>query len=350
MSTAGQVPPPPWFAPTLAALIERRDLTAVEMCALMHAVVGGACGEAETAALLVALRMKGETADELAAAAAVLREYRVHFDAGRDGVLDTCGTGGDGTGTFNISTATALVVAAAGVPVVKHGNRAASGRSSSADVLCELGLPIEAGPAWAARCLRETGLAFCFAPHYHPALARVAELRRRLGIRTLFNCLGPLANPAGAAYQLLGVGRPELLDPIAGALAELGTRHALVVCGADGFDEVSLTGPTLVREVRGGAVTAREWTPGDFGLESCRLEELGAAGPAASAAVVRGVLDDRPGPARRVVVANAAAALLAADRVGSLGDGVALADTTIRTGRARQVWERIRGLGGESAH
>jgi anthranilate phosphoribosyltransferase len=198
--------------------------------------------------------------------------------------------------------------------------------------------------------LRETGLAFCFAPHYHPALARVAELRRRLGIRTLFNCLGPLANPAGAAYQLLGVGRPELLDPIAGALAELGTRHALVVCGADGFDEVSLTGPTLVREVRGGAVTAREWTPGDFGLESCRLEELGAAGPAASAAVVRGVLDDRPGPARRVVVANAAAALLAADRVGSLWDGVALADTTIRTGRARQVWERIRGLGGESAH
>jgi anthranilate phosphoribosyltransferase len=174
-------------------------------------------------------------------------------------------------------------------------------------------------------------------------MARVADLRRQLGTRTLFNCLGPLANPAGAAYQLLGVGRPELLDPVAGALAELGTRHALVVSGTEGFDEVSLAGPTLVREVRGGMVTTLEWTPASFDLEPCQLDDLRAADPPASAAIVRDVLDDRPGPARRVVVANAAAALLAAERVRSLSEGVTLADATIRAGKARQVWEQLRG-------
>jgi anthranilate phosphoribosyltransferase len=317
-------------------------LSAGQVGELMDRLLDGGCADAEAAALLVALRMKGETAAELAAAARALRARMVPFPTGRDDVLDTCGTGGDGSGTFNISTVTALVAAGAGVPVVKHGNRAASGLSSSADVLRELGVPIEAGPAWAARCLQEVGLAFCYAPQFHPAMARVAELRRRLGVRTLFNCLGPLANPARAAYQLLGVGRPELLDPIAGSLAELGARHALVVCGADGFDEVSLMGPTLVREVRGGAVTACAWTPADFGLEPCRLDDLLATDAAASAAVVRDVLDDRPGPARRIVVANAAAALLAAERVASLADGVALADATVRAGRARQIWERLR--------
>jgi anthranilate phosphoribosyltransferase len=173
-------------------------------------------------------------------------------------------------------------------------------------------------------------------------MARVADLRRRLGVRTLFNCLGPLANPAGAAFQLVGVGRPELLDPLAGALAELGTRHALVVCGVEGFDEVSLMGPTMVREVRGGKVTAYEWEPADLGLEPCRLDELRAPDAETSAAMVRDVLDDRPGPARRIVVANAAAALLAAERVATLRDGVALADATLHAGGARRVWERLR--------
>jgi anthranilate phosphoribosyltransferase len=332
----------------LAALVERRGLEAGQVGDLIDRLLDGGCDDAEAAALLVALRMKGETAAELASAARSLRARMVPFPTGRDDVLDTCGTGGDGAGTFNISTAVAFVAAGAGAPVVKHGNRAASGRSSSADVLRALGLPIEAGPEWAARCFRETRLAFCFAPHYHPAMARVADLRRRLGVRTLFNCLGPLASPAGAAYQLLGVGRPALLDPLAGALAELGTRHALVVCGADGLDEVSLTGPTLVREVRGGTVTAREWTPADFGLEPCRLDDLHADDAAASAAVVREVLDDRPGPARRVVVANAAAALVAAERVAGLRDGVALADETIRTGHAKRAWQRLRDCGGPS--
>src|SRR5437879_1835263 len=215
-------PPAPWFTPTLAALMERRHLTAVEMCHLMHQVLDGAVGEPETAALLVALCMKGETADELAAAAAVLREYRIPFDAGREGLLDTCGTGGDGSGTFNISTATALVAAAAGVPVVKHGNRAVSSCSGSADVLGELGVTMSPDAERARRCLAGAGITFCLAPLYHPALRHVGAVRRRLGV-TLFNCLGPLANPARAPYQLLGVGRPEWLDRMANALASLGT-------------------------------------------------------------------------------------------------------------------------------
>src|SRR5262249_48450087 len=236
------------FGTALAAVVERRDLEPALMRSFMQALITGQCGEAEAAALLVALRMKGETASEVAAAAAVLREHMVRLETGRDGVLDTSGTGGDGSGTFNISTATALVVAGAGVPVVKHGNRAVSSRSGSADVLAELGVAVEGNADWPQRCLDNAGMAFCFAPHFHPALKHVAALRGRAGVRPLFNCLGPLANPAGAHYQLIGVGRPELLDPMAGALAQLGTRRALLVWGKDGLDEVSLSSPTLVRE------------------------------------------------------------------------------------------------------
>jgi anthranilate phosphoribosyltransferase len=326
----------------LTALAERVDLSAVESRELFDRLFDGKIGEPEAAALLVALRMKGETKVELAAAASSLRARMIPFPAGESDILDTCGTGGDGTGTFNISTAVAFVAAAAGMRVVKHGNRAVSGRSGSADVLHELGLPAQAGPAWAARCLRDIGLAFCYAPHFHPALTRLADLRRRLGVRTILNSLGPLANPAGAAYQLIGVGRPELIDPFAGALAQLGTRHGLVVCGADGFDEVSLSGPTLVREIRAGSILAHEWSPADFGLEPCRLDDLQVANAAESAAVIRGILADEPGSPRRMVVANAAAALLAADRVPTLRDGVTIADATIRSGRAARVLERLR--------
>ncbi len=333
--------PSSWFAPTLAALIDKRDLRAVEMCTLMHGLLGGSCSEAEMAALLVALRMKGETADELAAGAAVMREYCVPLGARRDDVLDTCGTGGDGSGTFNISTAAALVAAGAGVPVVKHGNRAMSSRSGSADVLAALGVQVECDPAAARRCLEEAGMAFCLAPQFHPSLGRVGAVRRRLGVRTLFNCLGPLANPAGAPYQLLGVGRPEWLDRLAAALARLGTRHALVVCGSDGLDEVTLSGPTHVREVRGSEVRALEWTPADLGLAPCTMKELQVDGPEESAAVIRKVLAGDEGPAGRVVLANAAAALLAAERVATLQEGVARATEAVREGRAAQVLDRL---------
>ena len=216
----------PWFEDTLAALMDRHDLSRERMRGLVQALMAGRCGEAEAAALLVALAMKGETAGEIAAAAEVLREHMVPLETGSPDAIDTCGTGGDGLGTFNISTATALVAAAAGLAVVKHGNRAVSGRSGSADVLAALGVHVEGDVGFARRCLDRTGLAFCFAPHFHPALKHLAPLRRRLRVRTMFNCLGPLANPGRAPYQLLGVGRPELLDPLAGALAELGTRSA----------------------------------------------------------------------------------------------------------------------------
>jgi anthranilate phosphoribosyltransferase len=331
----------PWLGDVLACLVARRELPAERLRLVMHALLTGRCGEAEAAAFLVALRMKGETSAELATAAAVAREHMIGWDPGREGVLDTCGTGGDGAGTFNISTATALVAAACGVPVVKHGNRAVSSRSGSADVLAALGVSVEGDAARARRCLDAAGLAFCFAPQFHPGLRHVAGVRQRLRVSTLFNCLGPLANPARAPYQLLGVGRPELLDLMAGALARLGTRRALVVCGRDGLDEVSLSAPTQVRQVRGQEIASWEWTAADFNLEPCRPEDLRADGPAASAAVVRAVLDGRDAPATRVVLANTAAALLAAAQVTSPAEGVARASAALASGRARQVLDRL---------
>jgi anthranilate phosphoribosyltransferase len=333
--------PPLGFAESFAALVERRDLTAEQMRVVMGEIVGGRWGEAETSAVLVALRMKGETAVEIAAAAAVLRRHAVRLDTGRDDVLDTCGTGGDGAATFNISTAAALVAAGAGAAVVKHGNRAASSRSGSADVLAALGVTVGGDAACARRCLDRAGMAFCFAPHFHPAMRHVAALRRRLGVRTLFNCLGPLVNPAEAPYQLLGVGRPEWLDPLAGALARLGVRRAFLVHARDGLDEVSLSGATLVREVHRGIVRELEWNPRDFGLAPCALGELTVEGAEHSAGVVRAILEGADGAPTRVVLANAAAALLAAERVGTLGEGVALAAEAVASGRALRVLQLL---------
>jgi anthranilate phosphoribosyltransferase len=330
------------FREVLGSLIDRRDLAEEQMRAVMQELMAGQCGEAEAAAFLIALRMKGETASELAAATLVLRDNMVRWDPGCAKVLDTCGTGGDGSHTFNISTAAAFVAAAAGVPVVKHGNRAVSSRSGSADVLAALGVFVDGDAAHARNCLERAGLAFCFAPHFHPAMRHVAAVRRRLGVATLFNCLGPLINPAGARYQLLGVGRRDLLDLMAGALARLGAAHALVVCGHDGLDEVSLSAPTSVREVCNGRIRSCEWTPADFDLEPCRPADLYADGAEASSAIVRQVLEGRDGPASRVVLANAAAALLVAERVSSLREGVHLARQAISSGRAREVLEKLK--------
>lgn len=325
----------------LAAATDLYELRPDQMRWLMQEVMAGRSPEGETAALLIALRMKGETAAELAGAAEVLREHMVRLETGGGPLIDTCGTGGDGTGTFNISTATALVVAGAGVRVVKHGNRAASGRSGSADVLAALGVHVEGDCAFARRCLERAGLAFCFAPVFHPALRHVASLRRRLRVRTLFNWLGPLANPGAAPFQLLGVGRAELLDPLAGALARLGTQRSFVVASRDGLDEVSLSAPTRVREVRGTQIRELEWRPADFGLAPCRLEELRADGPEESAALICAILAGRSGAPARVVLANAAAALLAAEQVGTLAEGVALAARAIADGRAQRVLDQL---------
>jgi anthranilate phosphoribosyltransferase len=304
-------------------------------------LVSGRVDDARAAAFLTALRIKGETAEEVAAAALVLREQMVRLVPVSGPVLDTCGTGGDDSGTFNISTAAALVACGAGVPVVKHGGRAVSSKSGSADVLRELGVPIESGPEWAQKCLDRCGFAFCFAPQFHRGMAHVAELRRKLGVRTLFNLLGPLANPAGAPYQLLGVGKPELLDPLAAALAHLGIRQAVLVCSRDGLDEVSLAAPTMVRVVRGNEYESREWQPSEFGLPAVTTAEIRAADSSESAATIRGVLSGADGPARRIVLANAAAALWTAEAVPTLKDGVAKAEAALAAGNARAVLEAL---------
>jgi len=326
----------------LAALLECRELAAGQMRGLMDDLVSGRCGEPEAAALLIALRMKGETAAELAAAADALHRHMIPLDAAGIDALDTSGTGGDGNSTFNISTTAALIAAGAGVPVVKHGNRAVSGKCGSADLLDRLGVNIEAGPDWARHCLKELGFAFCFAPHFHPAWKNVAALRRRLGVRTIFNSLGPLLNPAATPFQMIGVGRPELLDLMAGALAHRGTcRRAFLVWGRDGQDEVSLAGATMVREVCGSTLRMLEWMPSDFGLPAGSLEGLRVDSVDDSAALVRAVLDGRDGPARHSALANAAAAIHVAGRAASLAEGVARAAEAIDSGRARKVLEQL---------
>ncbi|MCE9532688.1 MAG: anthranilate phosphoribosyltransferase [Planctomycetes bacterium] len=330
-----------WFAQSIPLLIERNELPSALLAEALRAMTSGSVDESEAAAFLIALRMKGESANDISTAVQVLREKMGKLAHPSGPVLDTCGTGGDGSGTFNISTAVALVVAAAGCRVVKHGNRSVSSRSGSADVLLELGVPIEKGPEWAQSCLDRFGFAFCFAPTFHPVLANIGPLRRKLGVRTIFNWLGPLLNPAAAEYQLLGVGNPDFLDPLAGALCQLGIRQAFLVSGADGLDEVSLSTTTHVRHVRDGRILSKMWNPLDFGLKPATLEDLRADGPEASAAVIRAILGGQDGPPRRIVLANSAAALFAAEQVASLPDGVARAVQAIDSGAARELLDRL---------
>jgi anthranilate phosphoribosyltransferase len=332
-----ELPAPLWFAEVFASLLAGQDLQPARVTEAVRDLVAGRVDDARAAAFLTALRIKGETADEIAAAAIVLREQMVRLVPVSGDVLDTCGTGGDDSGTFNISTAAALVACGAGVPVVKHGGRAVSSKSGSADVLRELGVPIDAGADWAQKCLERIGFAFCYAPDFHRGMAHVSTLRRRLGIRTLFNLLGPLANPATAPYQLLGVGKPELLDPLAGAIARLGVRQAVLVCSYDGLDEVSLAAPTMVRVVRGNEYESREWNPNDFGLAAVSTQAIRAKDSTESAAIIRAVLNGGDGPAKRIVVANAAAALWAAEAVSTLKDGVAKAEAALKSGTPRAV-------------
>lgn len=335
------LPRPPWFDPAFSSLLTRSDLPSGLAATAFRDLLHGRVDDVLATAFVTALRMKGESPTEIAAAARGLREQMIRLVPVSGPVLDTCGTGGDDSGTFNISTAAALVVAGAGVPVVKHGNRAVSSRSGSADVLRALGVPIENGPTWAQRCLDRIGFAFCYAPQFHQGMANVANLRRKLGVRTVFNLLGPLANPASADFQLIGVGNPDLLDVLAAALAELGVRRAILVCGFDGLDEVTLAVPTMVRIVEGDQYFSDEWDRDDFGLEAVRLDDIRAADATESAAIIRRVLDGEPGPARRIVLANAAAALLAAEAVQNLHDGVLVAESAIDTGSAKSVLERL---------
>jgi anthranilate phosphoribosyltransferase len=323
---------------TLQILMERSPLDSADVVETIRCLLHGAHDDALAAAVLVAWRIKGETPAEIAAAVRTLRESMVPLDVASRPVLDTCGTGGDESGTFNISTATALVVAATGMPVVKHGNRSVSSRSGSADVLAELGVPIQAGPDWAKRCLEEHNFAFCFAPQFHPALAKVAPVRRALGVRTIFNLLGPLLNPARAEYQLIGVGKGELVGPIAEAMRLLGNVRTLVLHATDdGLDEISTDSRNAVELVDGESRNAFEWTAADFGLPRVPLAAIRADGPADSAAMIRQILDGRHDPARTVVLANAAAALWVARRCENLPGGVAIAAEAIDNGNAKRV-------------
>ena len=296
------------LTPYLGRISAGENLTMEEMAAVMSEVMAGRCRENEIALLLTALKAKGETADEIAGAAQVMRRNMTLIRSTRQGIVDTCGTGGVGSNIFNVSTAAAIVTAAAGVPVAKHGNRSATSKSGSADVLQALGVNIAASVETVERCLEELGICFCFAPSLHPAMKHVAAVRKQLGTATIFNLLGPLCNPAGARYQVLGVGRPELQSLMAEVLLRLGTERAVVV-GGDGMGEVTVTGPTEVHEVTPSGIRNFTWQPADFGLSVAGKESLVVDGPLASAAIIRDVLSGKEGPTRDIVLINAAAAL-----------------------------------------
>jgi len=318
--------------------VSGRDLTLEEASQVMREIMEGQATPGQLGAFLVALRLKGETPDEIAGMARVMREKALRVEVAGP-LVDTCGTGGDGKGTFNISTAAAFVAAGAGLRVAKHGNRAASGLCGSADVLEAAGVKIDLGPDAVRRCIEEVGIGFMFAQRYHPAMKHVAGVRREIGVRTVFNVLGPLTNPAGAQSQLVGVAQPELGGKLARVLALLGTRHALVVHGEDGADEVSISGPSRVWEVVGGQVAERKVTPQEAGLEPAPLASLKGGSPVENAATLRRVLGGAPGPVRDVVLLNAAAVLVAGERANTLKEGVALARRAADNGAALATLE-----------
>ncbi len=334
----------------LRALATPRALTIDEAAAAVGEALSGGASEVVVAAFLTALRMKGETADELAGAVRAVRD--AVDDAGlslsNSALLDTCGTGGDGAHTVNVSTAAALVVAACGVAVAKHGNRAASGNSGSAEVLTELGVAIDAPVGAVNRCLAELGITFLFAPRYHPGLKAMAPIRRQLPFRTILNLVGPLANPARPAFQLVGVAGAAQGRLVADAIARLGVHRAVVVTGSDGMDEVSLSGPTQVLIVADDKVEERRWLPSDFALDPISIADLRVSGPSDSAARISHLLAGEPGPVRDIVLANAAAALwVTAPR--DLRDCVTRAAEAIDSGRALRLLERWRAVSREWA-
>lgn len=293
----------------IVRLREGQSLSRGEMTAAIDHIMQGIAAEPDIASFLLALKTKGETAEEIAGAALALRAHMTQVHSQREGVVDTCGTGGVGSALFNISTTAAIITAACGIPVAKHGNRSVTSKSGSADVLAAMGVNIDAAPAVVERCLNELGLCFCFAPKQHPAMKNVAAVRRQLGVPTIFNLLGPLCNPASAPFQVMGVGRGELRRTLAEVLALLGTKHAVVVSGDDGQGEISIATTTQVTEVREGELRDFVWQPSDFGLPRGDSETLLVDGPSASAAKLQAVLSGEPGPPRDIAILNAAAAL-----------------------------------------
>jgi len=336
----------PIITEALRALVDRRNLTRIEAAAAMEAIMSGAATGAQIGAFLTALRMKGETVEELIGFAQVMRQKVVRIRARGDDVaglsgtdremlIDTCGTGGDATGTFNVSTATAFVVAGAGLRVAKHGNRSVSSLCGSADVVETLGINLDLPPDKVTRCIEEVGIGFLYAPLLHTAMKHVTPARREMGVRTVFNMLGPLTNPAAANAQIIGVYTASLTEPLARVLAELGTVRAFVVHGADNLDEISNTGESRVSEVREGAVRTYTVRPEDFGMSRASIKDLAGGDREQNAEIIRAVLDGEAGPRRDIVLMNASAALVAGGRGRDLKEGVAVAARSIDSRAAR---------------
>ena len=324
----------------ISELLAKRDLSEQEASDVMAEVMDGAATPAQIAGFVIALRAKGETAIEIAGLVKTMRTYSQRVRVSGD-LLDTCGTGGDRTGTFNVSTAAAIVCAGAGARVAKHGNRAASSRCGSADVLEALGVKIDLQPAAVEQCIEEAGMGFCFAPIFHPAMRHTAATRRELGVGTIFNFLGPLTNPAGAKRQALGVADPRMLDKMVDALASLGSEHVVAFHGHQGLDELSTSGESRVVELVGGET--REWTldPRDLGLAPAGLDEVAGGTAQENADLVNRLLDGEKGPRRDIVILNAAAGLLAGGQADSIETGMELAVASVDSGAARKALDSL---------
>ncbi len=325
----------------IRAVVEGRDLSAADMTGVMGLIMGGQATPAQIGGFLIGLSMKGETVEEIAAAAGVMRELATHVPVHGAHVIDTCGTGGDAAGNFNISTASALVAAAAGAKVAKHGNRSISGKSGSADVLEAAGVNIDLDPERIGACIETIGVGFLFAPRHHGAMKYAIGPRREMGVRTIFNLLGPLTNPAGAPNQIMGVFSEAWVEPLAHVLKRLGSRNVLVVHSQDGLDEISIAAPTRVAELREGQVRVYLVNPEDFGLERGSLETLRVESPAQSLEILGQVLANQPGPARDIVAMNAGAGIYAAGLAQGLREGTEKALEVIASGAAAQVLERL---------
>ena len=326
----------------LTRLVEQREIFHDEMLSLMRQIMNGELTPIQIAGIITGLRVKKETVGEIAAAAQVMREFATKVPAQNDvHLVDTCGTGGDAAHTFNISTTAAFVAAAAGARVAKHGGRSVSSTSGSADVLEALGVNLDLTPGQVGESIDGIGIGFMFAPNFHGAMKHAAPVRRELGVRTLFNILGPLTNPAGAPHQLLGVFHPDLVGILVRVLQRLGSRHVMVVHGADGMDEITLSGETLIGELRDGEVTEYTVHPREFGLETCGSEALKVWDAVQAKDMLLSVLDDLPGPARDIVLLNAGAAIYVADRAATLGEGIEQARAVIRSGAARDKLHQL---------
>ena len=328
----------------IRAVTERHNLSGDDMRAVMRLIMTGAATLAQIGGFLIGLRMKGETVEEIAAAVEVMRELATRINVSGPHLVDTCGTGGDGVHTFNISTAAAFVVAAAGGRVAKHGNRSVSSKSGSADVLEAAGVSLELTPEQVARCVNEIGVGFLFAPKFHGAMKHAIGPRREMGVRTVFNLLGPLTNPAGAPNQVIGVFSAHWVEPLAEVLQKLGSEHVLVVHAEDGMDEISIGAPTRVAELKDGRVRVFTIQPEQFGFARGDVKKLGVTSPAESLAIIRGVFDNQPGPAHDIVALNAGAAIYAAGLAPNLDAGVKKAAEVIASGAARAKFDALTAL------